>query len=58
MASRKMSRNFQGVIYPDSQSYDCQEVLSKLAQFSDFAYILHDQDVDENGELKSPTIIV
>lgn len=54
MASRKMSRNFQGVIYPDSESYDCQEVLSKLAQFSDFAYILHDQDVDGNGELKKP----
>lgn len=54
MATRKMSRNFHGVVYPDSDSYDCSDVLSRLAQFSDFAYILHDQDMDENGELKKP----
>lgn len=54
MASVKKGRNFQGVLYPDSESYDCGEVLQKLSDFPEYVYILHDMDVDENGELKKP----
>ena len=54
MASVKKGRNFQGVLYPDSESYDCAEVLQKLSDFPEYVYILHDMDVDENGELKKP----
>lgn len=53
----KQSRNFLGVIYPDSTSYDCKKVLSRIEDtFADYAYVLHDKDVDENGELKKPHI--
>ena len=49
----KLDRKFCGVIYPDATNYDCSEVLAKLAgAFASWAYILHDMDVDENGELK------
>lgn len=55
--SEKQSRNFLGVLYPDSTSYDCEKVLSRLEDtFADYAYVLHDKDVDENGELKKPHI--
>lgn len=51
----KQSRNFIGVFYPDSTSYDFKKVLSRIEDtFDDFAYVLHDKDVDENGELKKP----
>ena len=50
-------RNFHGVVYPDSESYDCNEVLEKLNDvFVEWAYILHDSDVDENGEVKKAHI--
>lgn len=53
--SVKQGRNFQGVIYPDSESYDCEHVLSLLSDvFVEYAYILHDKDVTETGELKKP----
>lgn len=49
----KLDRKFCGVVYPDATNYDCSEVLAKLAgAFVSWAYILHDMDVDENGELK------
>lgn len=55
--SDKQSRIFLGVLYPDSDSYDCQKVISRLEDnFLDLAYIIHDMDVDENGELKKPHI--
>lgn len=48
-------RKYQGVLYPDSESYCCDDVLNILkSTFPEFAYILHDKDVDENGELKKP----
>lgn len=51
----KSSRCFQGILYPDSQSYDCDSVLARLSSvFSEWAYVLHDKDTDENGELKKP----
>lgn len=50
-------RKYQGVLYPDSESYCCDDVLNILkSTFPEFAYILHDKDVDENGELKKPHI--
>lgn len=51
--NQKQGRVFQGVIYPDSDTYDCQSVLFLLPDvFVEYAYILHDKDVDEQGELK------
>mgnify|MGYP004633745199 CR=1 FL=1 len=50
-------RKYQGVLYPDSESYCCDDVLNILkSTFPEFAYILHDKDTDENGELKKPHI--
>lgn len=55
--SDKESRIFLGILYPDSESYDCQKVLSRLEDtFSDFAYIVHDKDVNEEGEIKKAHI--
>ena len=52
MADKKF-RSFAGTLYPDSESYDCETLLSIIrSKFIDWAYILHDKDVDENGELK------
>lgn len=49
------ARNFQGIVYPDSESYSCEEVLaSGLDYFESFAYILHDKDLNDKGELKKP----
>lgn len=57
MASEKQSRNFLGILYPDSESYDCSKVLVRLEDtFEDWSYIIHDMDVDANGELKKPHI--
>ena len=51
------SRSFLGVLYPDSESYDCSAVLERLScLFEEWAYILHDSDSDENGELKKAHI--
>ena len=56
MADKKF-RSFAGTLYPDSVSYDCETLLSTIrSKFIDWAYILHDKDVDENGELKKPHI--
>ena len=55
--SEKQSRTFLGVLYPDSESYDCEKVLLRLQDtFEELSYITHDMDVDENGELKKPHI--
>lgn len=55
MILSKDSRIFQGVLYPDSESYVCQDVLSRLSSvFVEWAYILHDCDTDENGVVKKP----
>lgn len=56
MADKKF-RSFAGTLYPDSESYDCETLLSTIrSKFIDWAYILHDKDVDKNGELKKPHI--
>lgn len=54
MADKKY-RSFGGTLYPDSESYDCEKLLSIVqSKFIDWAFILHDRDVDDNGELKKP----
>lgn len=51
----KQSKLFLGVLYPDAENYDCQEVLKRLSfVFQSFAYILHDKDSDSQGVLKKP----
>lgn len=50
-------RVFSGVIYPDSESYNPIEVLETLkSKFKEWAYCLHDSDVNYDGELKKPHI--
>lgn len=56
MADKKY-RSFAGTLYPDSESYDCEQLLSVIrSKFIDWAYILHDKDTDDNGELKKSHI--
>ena len=55
--SEKQSRSFLGVLYPDSTSYVFDDVLVRLKDtFPELAYITHDRDVDDNGELKKPHV--
>lgn len=56
MADKKF-RSFAGTLFPDSESYDCELLLSVIrSKFIDWAYILHDKDTDENGVLKKSHI--
>lgn len=49
------SRSFLGILYPDSETYDCDEVLALIRDtFERSAWCLHDLDVTEEGELKKP----
>lgn len=50
-------RKFLAVLYPDSEVYDCDEVLSNIMRYAtEWAYIMHDRDIecikDENGQDK------
>lgn len=50
-------RSFLGVLYPDAENYNCDDVLARLKSFfPELAYIVHDMDVDKDGELKKPHI--
>lgn len=47
------NRNWELVLYPDSDSYDVSSVLSELVGvFDQWAYILHDSDIDSDGNPK------
>lgn len=49
----KSSRTWEVVIYPDSESYVAAEVLAKVTQyFSQWCYILHDKDFNDDGTSK------
>lgn len=49
----KSSRTWEAVIYPDSESYNAAEVLAKVTEYFDkWCYILHDKDLDDDGNLK------
>lgn len=53
-AEQKQARNFIFVLYPDSESYDCQLLLNRLPHFWDsFYYILHDRDVYTESDYDS-----
>lgn len=45
---------FCGILYPDSESYDVEEVLAIIRDYFDqWAYVLHDKDIlPESGEQK------
>lgn len=46
-------RNFELILYPDTTSYNYQDVLQLLTErFDKWAYITHDRDTDSNGEVK------
>lgn len=54
---KKQDRKFCGILYPDAEDYDYKDVLEAIeAYFTEWAWILHDKDVDENGEIKKPHI--
>lgn len=51
----KQDRKWELVLYPDSESYDFSVVLADLVGvFEQWAYILHDSDVDADGNPKKP----
>lgn len=53
--SEKTCRSYLGVLYPDSEIYDCEKVLERIKDFFELScWCLHDKDTDENGELKKP----
>ena len=57
MADSKKYRNFSGVIYPDSTSYDFDTVKDRIkSKFKQYAFCLHDMDVTDDGELKKPHV--
>lgn len=44
-------RKYQGVLYPDSESYCCDDVLNILkSTFPEFAYILHEEMTEQTIE--------
>ena len=52
-------RSFMFLLYPDSESYNCEQVISTIASwFDEVSYILHDQDIyldgPEVGNVKKP----
>lgn len=49
----KSDRKFELVLYPDATNYSCEEILAKAADFFDqWAYILHDKDIGDDGQPK------
>lgn len=50
--SEKSYRKCCFVLYTDSDDYDYSKVLCDIVNNYEFAYILHDKDLDDNGELK------
>lgn len=53
MSNAKQYRIFTGVLYPDSKSYDYQDMLKILGDvFDEFAFVSHDSDVDAAGNPK------
>lgn len=45
-------RTFAMILYPDSDAYNCESVLSDVMLNYDYAFIKHDKDVDDDGVLK------
>lgn len=56
MADKKI-RNFAGVIYPDSTSYNCDDVIERIkCKFKQWAFCCHDTDFDDEGNRKKTHI--
>lgn len=56
MADKKI-RNFAGVIYPDSTSYNCDAVIERIkSKFKQWAFCCHDTDFDDEGNRKKTHI--
>ena len=57
MSGLRRDRKFELVLYPDSDSYDCDTVI-QLSQsyFADWAYCLHYADTTDDGKLKKAHI--
>lgn len=55
---KRLDRKFTAIVYPDATDYNgtCNDVLDRLQNwgFPEWAYILHDRDKTEVGELKKP----
>lgn len=50
-------RNFTGIIYPDSTSYNYADIiLIGTEYFDEFGYITHNNDINEDGTLKKEHI--
>lgn len=52
MASSKRGRKFRILLYPDN--LDHVSALTKILDFPQFAYVLHDKDVKEDGSPDKP----
>lgn len=53
----KQARKFSGTFYPDSETYSADDVIQTIQEyFDEWAWIIHDKDVGENGELKKPHV--
>lgn len=51
----KTDRKWELVLYSDSTSYNCDEVISQAKNFfNEWAFVLHDKDVYEDGSPKKP----
>lgn len=57
---REMDRKFTAILYPDSETYDYNEVLDRLTGwgYDEWAYIVHDRDKKPDGEPKKEHIHV
>ena len=49
-------RTFAMILYPDSDAYNCESIMSDVMSNYDYAFIMHDRDVDEDGVLKKAHI--
>lgn len=48
------SLSFNVKAYPDSIPDTIQSIINNLDNLREYAYILHNQDIDDNGQLKKP----
>lgn len=53
----KQSRKFSGVFYLESENYDADAVVQTLQEyFDEWAWIVHDKDIAEDGSVKKPHV--
>ena len=55
---KRLDRKFTAIVYPDATDYNgtCDDVISRVENwgFPEWAYILHDKDVNPDGTPKKP----